>query len=194
MEQAIAHPLYTVEEYLKLEEQSDVKHEFIDGEIFAMAGGTERHSLISNNMGSELRRCLRGRPCRTNTGDFKIAISPFRFLYPDVSVFCGPTQFYPQNQLAGRNPILIVEVISESTEKFDRGQKFGMYRQIETFQEYVLISQDKALVEVYFKLDSNHWRFTTYEGLETVVKLESIDAEIPMQEIYLNVELPKETE
>lgn len=180
--------MYTVDEYLELEEQSETKHEYIDGRILAMAGGEVTHGVIAGNVFAELRTALRGKPCRVFNSDIQTAISWSRYTYPDVSVVCGPLQFYEPNKRALNNAVLITEVLSDSTEKYDRGKKFQRYRQIPTFKEYALVSQTKPLLEVYYELEDNVWRMSTYESIDALVRFESIDVELPMRKIYLDVE------
>jgi Uma2 family endonuclease len=190
---AHTHQFYTIQEYLELERQTGIKYQYDGGEVFAMAGRTTEHSLIGNNMGSELRRVLKKRPCSAYNSDLKIAISEEKYRYADASVICGPVEFYEENPEAAKNPVLIVEVLSESSESYDRGEKFKTYRQIPSFQEYVLIEQRFPLVEVFYKVDDKTWEYRVYEQLDQTVVFSSIEAEIPMEEIYsgLTFETPK---
>jgi len=189
MQAYTAERLYTVEEYLVMEEASEIKHEYMDGRIIAMAGGTLEHSSVGGNVYAELRNALRKKSCKPYNSDTAIAISHGKYTYPDVSVVCGKPEVCPVNPRAPKNPILIVEVISSSTGNYDRGEKFALYRQIPSFQEYVLIEQDKPQVAVYLKQEENVWRMTTYQGLDKIVRFDSIDVELAMSEIYLDVAL-----
>jgi Uma2 family endonuclease len=184
-----AERLYTVEEYLVMEDGSEIKHEYMEGRIIAMAGGTLEHSSVGGNVFAILWNALRKKPCKPYNSDMAVAVSHGKYTYPDASVVCGKTEVYPINPRAIKNPILIVEVVSGSTGNYDRGEKFALYRQIPTFQEYVLIEQDKPQIAVYLKLEENVWKMTTYLGLDKLVRFESIDVELPMSEIYLDVEL-----
>ncbi|MCP1385290.1 Uma2 family endonuclease [Runella salmonicolor] len=187
------HQFYTIAEYLELERQTGIKYEYEDGEVFAMAGGTVEHSLIGNNIGGELRRVLKNRPCNAYNSDLKIAISEEKYRYADASVICGPVEYFDENPEAAKNPVLIVEVLSESSESYDRGEKFKKYRQIPTFREYVLIEQRFPLVEVFFKIDEKTWQYRVYEQLDQMVQLDSIEAEIPLAELYSGVIFNEQT-
>jgi Uma2 family endonuclease len=182
-------PHYTVADYLRLEDQSEQKHHYLDGYLITAAGGSVSHGTIGGNIQAELRNVLRGKPCRAFNSDVQMAISARKYLYPDASVVCGEPLFHITNPRAPRNAVLIVEVVSESTGDFDRGEKFALYRQIPTFQEYVLIEQEKPQVTVYYKLEPDVWRMTFFLGLDKTVYLQTIDAHILMREIYLDVDL-----
>lgn len=185
--QADTHQFYTIQEYLELERQTGIKYEYEDGEVFAMAGGTVIHSLIGNNVGGELRRVLKNRSCNAYNSDLKIAVNEEKYRYADASVICGPVEYFDENPEAAKNPVLVVEVLSESSEPYDRGEKFKTYRQIPSFREYVLIEQRYPLVEVFFKVDDKTWQYRAYEQLDQIVQLGSIEAEISMEEIYSGI-------
>lgn len=187
------HQFYTIAEYLELERQTGVKFEYEDGEVFAMAGGTVVHSLIGGNAVAELRRVLKNRSCNAYNSDLKIAVNEEKYRYADASVICGPVEYYDENPEAAKNPLLIVEVLSESSESYDRGEKFKKYRQIPTFREYVLIEQRFPLVEVFFKIDEKTWQYRVYEQLDQMVQLNSIEAEIPLAELYSGVIFNEQT-
>lgn len=184
---------YTIAEYLELERQTGIKFEYEDGEVFAMAGGTVVHSLIGNNVGGELRHVLKNRSCNAFNSDLKIAINEEKYRYADASVICGLVEYYDENPEAAKNPVLIVKVLSESSESYDRGEKFKKYRQIPTFREYVLIEQRFPLVEVFFKIDEKTWQYRVYEQLDQPVQLNSIEAEIPLAELYSGVIFNEQT-
>ena len=183
---------YSIESYLELEHQTGIKYEYHDGEVYAMAGGTVAHSLIGGNIVGELRRALKKRACNAYNSDLKIAVNEEKYLYADASVVCGDVAFYEENKDAAKNPVLIVEVLSESTDSYDRGEKFRKYRQIDTFREYVLIEQRFPFVEVFFKADEKTWQYRVYEQLDQVVQLSSIEAEIAMSEIYAGLVFAEE--
>lgn len=188
---------YSIEEYLKIEENSLEKYEYHDGEIFMMAGGTIEHSLISNNVGGGLREVLKNgkKNCKVFNSDAKIAVSERKFVYADVSVVCGKTETFEIMPHGIKNPVLIVEVLSESTALYDREQKFQAYQSIESFQEYVMVSQEKKQVEVYFKnIDSDFWQYRLYKNSDDIILLKSIEAAISLEEIYLGVEIKKNEE
>ena len=183
---------YTIEEYLAIEaEAADTKYEYHDGFIVAMAGGTPEHGQISTNVTTALNNALSSanKSCITYNSDVKVAIEATnRNYYSDGFVVCGKPLKSKRSPLAIANPILVVEVLSEGTEGFDRGDKFFNYRQIPTLREYVLVSQESAMVEVFTRMDDNTWRMRTYVGLEENFELQSIDCEIRMAAVYRMVE------
>lgn len=180
-------PTLTVEEYFRLEETSDVRHQFRDGTVFAMAGTTYHHNLIVANVVGALYRQLNGKPCRVLDSNARLRIPrKARYYYGDASVVCGPPQFDPAGPSTTTiaNPRVVIEVLSDSTERFDRGSKFDDYRDVESLREYVLISQHSPRVEVYVRQQDGTWRFQPSAGLAEVAKLDSIDAELSLAEIY----------
>lgn len=175
------------EEYLTLERKAEYKSEYVDGEMFAMAGGSERHNLIVANIIAGLHSQLFGSSCRVYPSDLKVrAPKPRYFYYPDVSVVCGETKFHDEHKDVVLNPIVIFEVQSEGTAAFDRGKKFQDYQQLETLAEYILVSQDEALVEHYVKQKNGSWIYTKSSGLETGLVLPTIKCELKLSFIYNN--------
>ncbi len=188
---AVPQSYLTPEEYLSIERKAEYKSEYSDGEMYAISGASREHNLISLNIGSELRAQLRGRPCETYASDMRVRISPPRgYLYPDVVVVCGDAIFDDDTVDTLVNPLMIVEVLSASTESYDRGTKFGWYRRIESLQEYVLVSQDTPHVERFVKRDEG-WVLNDAEGLESSVRLESIGCELALSDIYDRVAFPE---
>ncbi len=177
--------LMTPEEYAAFEEKADERHEFFNGEIFAMAGGSETHSLLTANVLRRLGNALDKRPCRVYESNMRVKVEATGLeTYLDASVVCGPSKFHDLTRQALLNPLLLVEVLSESTETYDRGKKFWHYRQIPSLREYVLVSQTGPLVEVFTRQADNQWLLRPCEGLEAVLWLESVEAEIPMRDVY----------
>lgn len=174
----------TVEEYLEREKTSLVKHEYHNGEVFAMAGGTPPHSLLGTNATGELRNALRGKPCRPYNGDLQVAISRRKYVYPDATVICGKPTFFEENSIAPNNPVVIVEVLSESTASYDRTGKFMRYCQIPSFREYVLIEQTFPFVEVRTRNETGTWEIRTYGHLDDTVELKSIEVLVAMRDLY----------
>jgi Uma2 family endonuclease len=171
----------SVAEYLALEARSDTRHEYVDGVIYAMVGGSVRHNLVASTVLSMLRSHLRKSPCRVYMSDMKVQADT-RFYYPDVMVSCGdlkPTATYESA------PVLIVEVLSESTEAKDRLEKLVAYQSISSLTEYVLIAQDKMQVEIYLR-DETNWsrRICSYGD---TLRFESIEFECPIEQIYEDV-------
>lgn len=183
---------YTIAEYLEIEKNSLEKYEYHVGEVFAMAGGTLNHGLLSNNAGRSVSNAIikKGKSCRTYSSDAKIAISDKRYVYADTFVICGKTETYEEMPQAAKNPILIVEVLSGSTALYDREDKFQLYQQIVSLQEYILVSQDKVLVEVFYKsIEVDFWQYRSYRNLTDSISLKSLDVEITLNEIYLGSEI-----
>ncbi len=182
---------YSIEEYLEMEANSLEKLEYHEGEVFAMAGGTLNHSLLSNNIGGSLRQAIKtkGKPCRTYNSDAKIAVSDEKFVYSDTFVVCGKTETFPKMPQAVKNPILIVEVLSDSTALYDRQGKFQAYQTITSFREYILVSQNEILVEVFYKPENAvFWQYRSYTKLEDIIELKSVEVEISLNDIYLDWE------
>ncbi len=177
----------SLEDYLAAERVADAKHELWAGEVFAMAGASFAHNQIVGNLVGELRQRLRGRPCDVLPSDLKVFVpSKPGVVYPDVTVVCGDARFRDDERDVLVNPTLVVEVLSESTERFDRGEKSAGYRSVESVRQIVLVSQHEPRVEVYTRAAAGRWIFdeTTSNG---VVALESIGCEIPLDEIFLRV-------
>jgi len=173
------------EEYLVIERRAEYKSEYVDGVMYAMAGGSERHNLIAANIIISIGVQLRGRPCRVYPRDLKVRVPHSnRFFYPDVSVVCGETKFADDERDVIINPILIVEVLSESTAAYDRGKKFLSYQQIDSLQEYLLVSQDEVIVEHYIRRSRDAWLYTKAIGLEETTRLPSIECEVALKDIY----------
>jgi len=186
-------PKFTVSEYIQHEIETGQKYEYHDGQIYALAGGTLAHALLIGNIYAELRTALRNKEanCKPITSEAKLYIKSFnKYVYPDSMVICGPIERPEENKEAVSNPILIVEVLSKTTAEYDRGDKFHFYRQIPSLQEYVLIEQDRYIVEVYSKKAKNDlWRISRYEGLNQLIKLQSLDIEISMSELYYDIKI-----
>lgn len=175
----------TPEEYLALERRAEQKSEYVDGAVFAMSGASLRHNTIVANVIVELGRQLRGRDCRVLASDMKVRVPDSRrFFYPDVSVVCGEPQFHDERSDVLLNPTLIVEVLSESTAAFDRGDKFQAYQQLESLKEYLLISQDKKVVEQYVRQTRDVWSYTATVGLESSLSLPSIECTLSLGATY----------
>lgn len=184
---------YTVTEYLSFEHDATERHEYRDGEILAMAGGSYNHSLIAMNTGGELRQTLKGKPCRVLDSNLRVRIprTPL-YTYPDAMVICGQPQFDPSdvaNQTV-TNPRIVIEVLSPSTEAYDRGAKFTRYRQLESLEEYILISQDAARVEGFYRQSDGSWLFTTANELGSCFRIRSLEVELPLSELYAGVTFP----
>jgi Uma2 family endonuclease len=174
----------TEEEYLRIERQAQEKSEFHDGQVFAMAGGTDNHAQLANTIGALLYNHVPP-GCRVYNSDLRVNIRESRtFTYPDCSVVCGEPQFSSERRDNLMNPLLIVEVLSPSSENYDRGKKFEMYRMIATFREYLVIHQDRRLVEHYSRQDDNSWVLREHLGSEAVVSIASLGVHISLADLY----------
>ncbi|HZW35127.1 MAG TPA: Uma2 family endonuclease [Isosphaeraceae bacterium] len=192
MASAAEIPRYTPAEYLALERKAKFKSEYHKGYITAMAGASREHNLIGLNLASEIRSELKGRPCEVYAGDMRVFIDRTGlYTYPDVVAVCGQRQFQDDVVDTLLNPTMIAEVLSPTTETYDRGKKFAHYRQLPSLREYVLISQDQVLVERYIR-QGDDWVLTEFRNLDDRLRLTSIDCEIPLREIYARVEFPEE--
>lgn len=175
----------TSEQYLMIDRRAERKSEFFDGEMFEMAGASERHNLITLNVGGELRNRLRGRPCKTYASDMRVQVGATGlYTYPDVIVACGEARFRDGELDTLLNPKVIIGVRSPSTESYDRGRKSTRYRRGDSLAAYLLIEQDRPHVEHYFRDPDGQWRLTDAFGLTQSVRLNSIDCELPLAEIY----------
>jgi len=198
---------YTLDEYFAMEAaMPEAKLEYRDGEIVnirelqaldpqGMAGGSFRHVQISGNVLACLRTALHESPCNAYGSDLRVQIvSKSLFFYPDVTVVCGKPDLEQRSGIGEtlRNPKLLVEVLSPSTEAYDRGIKFHRYFEIPSLEEYVLISQNEPRVEVYLRREDGTWLLTSFNGLEKNIRLASINIEIPLREIFAGVEFPAE--
>ncbi len=177
---------WSEEEYLTFERVSDTKHEYYDGAIYDMVGGTARHALISGNVAGSLRNTLRPRRCLIYQSDLRVKMQR-SYTYPDVIVVCGEPRFMDASEDTLINPTLIVEVLSPSTEHFDRNEKFRRYQQVESVQTYLLIAQETARLEQYVRQPDQRWLYSLHEGLESVVALPTFDCNLPLAEVYENV-------
>lgn len=177
----------SIAEYLALEAKSSTKHEYHNGKIFAMAGGTPRHSLLKVNFVSEAKAALKGKTCLTYDSDLQVAISRNRFVYPDATIVCGKLEFFEDNPLAVKNPVVIVEVLSEYNADYDTGKKMLFYLQIPSLQEYVLVSQTEPFVRVFTKNENGKWLMSLYNELSQVIDLQSVGIKIKMIDLYENV-------
>ena len=181
---------YTPEEYLELERKADFKSEYLSGEIFAMAGASEAHNLIVANVVGEFRSQLKGRPCKTYPSDMKVETGPTGlFSYPDAIVVCGEARFHDSHRDMLLNPTLIVEVLSPSTEAYDRGAKFALYRRMESLTDYIMISSAEYRIEHFTRQADGRWLLSS-EGTEILgdVSIPSLACSLPVSEVYDRVE------
>ena len=183
-------PYLTPEDYLALERSADFKSEYFNGEIFAMTGASESHNLVVINTIRELSTQLKKRPCKVYANDMRVKVDPTGlYTYPDVVVTCGKAQFDDTHLDTLLNPVLIVEVLSDSTEAYDRGRKFEHYRKLDSLVEYVLIAQNRPHIESYRRQADQQWLLREYSELDGTLRLLSIDCDLALAEVYDKVEL-----
>ncbi|HVF27604.1 MAG TPA: Uma2 family endonuclease [Pyrinomonadaceae bacterium] len=181
----------TPEEYLAVERKAETKSEYFDGVMFAMVGASREHNLISTNIAGELRQQLKARPCETYVNDMRVRIpATGLYTYPDVVVVCGEPVFEDEYVDTLLNPTLIVEVLSESTESYDRGKKFAHYRSVESIVEYLLVAQDEYRVEQFVRQTDGRWMLSDVRALEASVELTSLQCALKLREIYDRISLP----
>jgi Uma2 family endonuclease len=187
---ALPKVYWTPEQYLAWERKQESKSEYWNGEIFAMAGASEKHNLIAANVIALLHPQLRSRGCRTYPGDIRLFISATGlYTYADVVVVCGQPQFTDSEVDTLLNPTLIVEVLSKSTENYDRGKKFQNYRTIGSLTDYLMIAQDSYSIEHYVRRPEGQWLFSEARGLEAVLTLPTLHCTLKLSEVYDQVDL-----
>lgn len=188
-------PRLTPEQYLDLERSSEVRHDYYRGEMYSMDGGAVWHAALIGNLVRELGNSLKRRHCMVMASDMRVRVATDGlYTYPDVVVLCDPPQFGDNRGDTLTNPALLIEVLSPSTEAYDRGFKCAQYRTLETLREYVLVSQTEPRVEVFRRQDNGTWLLTEFLGLDTACKLGSVECQVPLAEIYYNIDFSKPNE
>jgi Uma2 family endonuclease len=181
----------TPEEYLEIERRAERKSEYFQGEMFAMAGASYAHVLIVDNLNYELKLRLKAGLCRVHSSELRLRVAPNGlYTYPDVMVICGGPEFADDRRDTVVNPVLIVEVLSESTEAYDRGKKFEQYRTLTSLREYLLVAQDATHIEQWIRQPDDNWLRADTSGKDATIELASIGCAIPMSEIYDKVDWP----
>jgi Uma2 family endonuclease len=198
------HRLLTIDEYLALERTEEERHEYLDGCIYAMAGESPDHGRICMNLYGSLWPQLRGTLCEAFAKDTKVRCGPTPrlgqsmqglFAYPDLVVVCGALQFHDQVQDVLLNPLVILEVLSPSTEAFDRGEKFHRYRRwLPTLTDYVLVAQDRTVMDHYQRTMTGRWEVETLEGLDAHLHLPSIACTVSLADVYERIVFPARVE
>jgi Uma2 family endonuclease len=182
---------YIFDEYLILEQFSEIRHEYYFGEVFAMAGTTKRHNLIVNNFNGALRMALKGKKCLTFTEQIKVQIiEKHHYVYPDIVVSCNPNE---NDALSICFPVLIIEVLSEATEDYDRHEKFEAYKTITSLKYYVLVEQKRNIIELFTR-ENEKWIQTLIYNLQSNFEIPELCINIPLTEIYENIEFDKKPE
>ena len=185
------HPktFLTEEEYLAIERQAEFRSEYFAGEMFAMAGASRRRNRIVTNLVAALDNQLRARPCNVYANDMRVkARSTGLYTYPDVVITCGEESFADEENDVLLNPLVIIEVLSDSTEAYDRGKKFENYQSIASLTEYLLVSQSSQRVEQFVRQNSRNWLYSETHEAGDAIKLQSIECELKLADIYLKVE------
>jgi Uma2 family endonuclease len=191
---AIPKKKLTEAEYLSLERTADFKSEFFNGEMFAMAGASREHNELKDNMIGEIFSRLKGGPCRTYSSDQRVKVSRTGlYTYPDLLIVCGTPEFeFDKDVDTLLNPQVIFEILSESTESYDRGAKFQQYWQVPSLREYVLVSQDKMLMERFVRQPDDSWLLTTFDDAAGDFTLATISVRVPLVDIYRGVEISEQ--
>jgi Uma2 family endonuclease len=182
-------PVFTTEQYLDLERHTEIRHEFLDGTVYAMSGGSPAHSAICFNLATTLGVQLRGTRCKGFSPDMKVRAGDKRlYAYPDLAVACGEHFLHDHHGDVLLNPFVIFEVLSRSTETYDRGEKFERYKTIETLTDYVLVSQDRPCLEHFSRRPDGTWSLAEVSGLDAVVDIASVNCRLPLAEVYDRIE------
>lgn len=188
---SVSKPYLTPQEYLAIERKAETKSEYLHGEMFAMSGASREHNLIAGNVYAEIHPHLKGRSCEAYMADMRVRVKPSGpYTYPDVSVVCGEPQFEDAEVDTLLNPNVLFEVLSESTEDYDRGTKFEHYRQIRSLTDYVLIAQDKVHVEHFHRQPDGRWILWETNNLDDVLELPSMQCQLKLKDIYAKVQFP----
>lgn len=181
---AVLKRRFTVEEYFAIEREAPFKSEFVDGEMFAMAGVSSAHNIIKENIIVELGSRLKGGPCRTLSSDQRLNVERTGLVtYPDVLIYCGKMTFAVEDQHTITNPIAIIEVLSPSTERYDRGTKFRNYQLIPTLMEYILVDQEEPVCDRYIRQTDGSWGLVSFVGLKSELVFTTVEARIPLSDI-----------
>ena len=181
----------TVAEYLTIERKAEFKSEFFNGEMFAMSGASLTHNFIKENLVNELGTRLKGGPCRTVSSDQRVKVDRTGlYTYPDILILCGKPELDADDSHTLLNPVAIIEVLSPSTEKYDRGAKFRNYQQIPSLTEFVLVAQDEAVCERYVRLPDGSWALVSFVGLAATLALTTVPVQIPLADVYAGVTFP----
>jgi Uma2 family endonuclease len=179
----------TPEEYLEIERTAEYKSEYYNGELFAMSGASRRHNVIAFNISGILYRQLRNRHCEAYTADMRVKVSPTGlYTYPDVAIVCGEPLFEDDHLDTLLNPSVIIEILSESTEHYDRGKKFENYRRLASLNDYLLIAQDTVSAEYYTRQKQDQWLFSEYKDMQKIIRMDSVACELLLKEIYEKIE------
>lgn len=182
---------WTVEDYLAFDDESDIKHEYMDGEIYSMSGGTDKHSIIIANIGGALWQATKGTNCRSHSSEMRVKVGDKKYFYPDVSVICGEAKFDNDKNITLTNPTLIVEVTSQSSESLDKGIKANLYRGIESLQHYLVVDQNQLYAQLSTRQEGG-WFLQQFTLRTESIPLKAISVDLPMSDVYLDIEFESE--
>lgn len=184
MTSVVPHYRHTFKEYLLIEKTSEVKHEYLNGEIYVMAGASAAHGRVTARLIAQLVASISGRPCDVYPSDFAIRVRATGLAtYPDVAIVCDPAEFDPESPIHCTNPVALFEVLSPSTEAYDRGEKREHYQQIDSLREYVIVAQDRPYAEKWARNASGEWRHEVV-GADGKIRLESVNGEVVLADLY----------
>lgn len=188
---AVPLPFISQAEYLEQERSAPTKSEYFRGDVFLMAGGSESPSLIAGNLVTALNNALGDRPCRVYTSDQRLKSPTGLFTYPDASVVCGDREYLDDRRDTLLNPLVVVEVLSPSTEGYDRGKKFEHYRTIPSLREYILVAQDAPTIERFFRENATgNWTLSEHHGLDDVVHITALNCPLALKDVFRKVDFP----
>lgn len=181
---------FTIEEYLDYENASPEKHEYYQGEIFAMAGASLRHNLIFSNLFTEIGIRLKGKKCKPYGSDMRTHIPENTlFTYPDISIVCGDIIDSPWDKNSNTRPAVIIELLSATTKNYDRGEKFALYRDIPSLKEYILVDSESIHIEAFRLNDSARWELQEYKSIAEVLEIKAVEISVPVSDIYEGTKL-----
>ena len=189
---AVPKRKFTAAEYLAIEKLATFKSEFFNGEMFAMAGANRLHNIANENLSTEIGGLLKGTPCRTLSRDQRVRIGRTGlYCYPDLIIVCGPPEYSTEDPDTLVNPRVIIEVLSDSTERYDRTTKFRHYQQLPSVMEYVMVSQHEPMCERFTRSPDGRWVFVAFVGLSAKLELTSVPVQVPLEDIYAGVTFPE---
>ncbi len=184
----LAESLITPADYLARERRSEVRSEYLNGRVYAMSGASREHNRITINLSAMLHSRLKGKPCEPFSGDLRVKVSPTGlYTYPDVIVACGESRFEDEHVDTLLDPTVIIEVLSDSTEAYDRGEKFAHYRALESLTDYLLVAQDRPRIEHFVRQPDSRWLYSVTDGLDEQVEIATLDCVLPLAEVYERV-------
>ncbi|WP_295391897.1 Uma2 family endonuclease [uncultured Thiodictyon sp.] len=181
-------PHLTPKDYLVWERQQETRHEYFDGEIYAMTGASREHNLVCLNIAASLHTQMRGKPCEVYNNDMRVKVSKTgMYTYPDIAAVCGEPQFEDAAVDTLLNPVVIIEVLSDSTEQYDRGAKFRHYRTVASLRHYLLVAQSECRVEHYVRESNNRWLLTEYREIDESIDLAALECRLRLGDMYERV-------